>query len=471
MLKLINTSTAFYGAGLSIQRKLFKIGSGAYAGRIAAVFPLSATAISLSYSDPPYLSWSSPQTVISDSADFPSGCWMDSGGNIYTVYTASGSLNLIHKKLNFSDGSWSTGTAYTIYNADANYYPSIFKDKYGRLWVSWTRHTGGNYCINVKCSIDDGATWDFGPDDPGTTLTSGSSSAWSRLVYLPTYLYCFYSEGGTKLAYRRFEMAGGLWYSETEVYTGSGLADNFATAVADDMKLGLVFVSDGDLLYKDFDGAAWSGNFSLDDEITVAPVLKYNGSIPFVFYGKDIGDNQNQLFYTSRSGSGFALPERVCGEVSAFDKALCYRPSATVKYYDRSGAAADSTAGDVYHVESGKLIADVGDALLIGQAEKFQHMQVVLSTNGVGGVVGWYYWDGSNWKHFTPKSGEYNFDASPSLVRLWEDASEMPSDWQSSVINGFSMFWVKAAVTSAFGTSPVGSQITAAKEIPYLTVL
>ena len=183
-------------------------------------------------------------------------------------------------------------------------------------------------------------------------------------------------------------MAGGLWYSETEVYSGSGLADNFATAVADDMKLGLVFVSDGNLLYKDFDGAAWSGNFSLDDEITVAPVLKYNGSIPFVFYGKDIGDNQNQLFYVSRSGSGFASPKRVCGEVSAFDKALCYRPSATVKYYDRSSAAADNTAGDVYHVESGKLIEDEGDALFIGQSEKFQHARIVLSTNGVGGAVG-----------------------------------------------------------------------------------
>lgn len=471
MLKLVNTSTAFYGAGLSLQRRLFKIGAGAYGGRIAAVFPTSPQAIALSYSDPPYMNWSLPQTVITDSGDFPAGCWMDDVGNIYIAYTAAGSLNLIHRKLSFADGEWSPGNGQVIYNADANYYPGFFKDKYGRLWVSWTRYSGGSYYVNVKSSIDDGQTWDFGPDDPGTTLTAGSSSAFSCLAYLPTYLYCLYSEGGTKLAYRRFEMAGGLWCSETEVYSGPGLGDNFAAAVSDDLKLGLAFVSDGDLHFKDFDGAAWSGIHDLDTDISVAPVLKYNGSIPFVFYGKQIGNNQNQLFYTLRSGAGFAQPCRIGGELAALDTVLCYRPSATVEYFDRSSEAADTAAGDVYHVESGKLLQDTGDTLFLGQAERFQHVYVILSTSGIGGTVSWYYWNGSNWKDFVPQSGEYNFDSSFNLVRLWEDSADMPSDWQSCVINGHSRFWVKAVVSSAFGTAPVGSQITAAKDIPYITGL
>ena len=74
MIKLINSSSAYYGAGLSIQRKLMKIQSGKYAGRMIAVFPNSASQISYSYADPPYYSWFTSQVVINDAADYPVGC-------------------------------------------------------------------------------------------------------------------------------------------------------------------------------------------------------------------------------------------------------------------------------------------------------------------------------------------------------------------------------------------------------------
>jgi hypothetical protein len=471
MLKLIDTSTAFYGAGLALQRKLFKIKTGAYSGRMAAVIPIGASTIALTYSDPPYLSWSEPHNVITDSADYPVGCWMDEGNNIHIAYTVSGSLNLAHKKLTFWNGNWNTGSVNIIYNGDANYYPSLYADLVNRLWVSWTRYSGGSYYINVKSSVDDGAIWGAGPGSSGTILTAGANSAYSRLEYLPTYLFCFYTEAGMRLAYRRYEIGGAIWYSETELFTGTDLGYNFSTAVSNDLKIGLALVSDSELIFKDFDGSVWSGNQHLDSDVAVAPAVKYNGSIPFVFYGKHIGSGQDQLYYSHRKGSGFSGPSRVTGELATFDTVLCYHPDAAVKFHDRTVAASDGSGGDVFHPESGKLLENNNEAIFLGQSERFYHVYATLSVNGIGGNVGWYYWNGSDWLNFVPSSGGYNFDASPALIRLWDDFADMPSDWQSSVINGTSQFWVKAVVMSSFGTAPIGSQLTAANNLPYITSL
>ena len=471
MIKLINTSSSYYGAGLSIQRKLMKIQSGKYAGRIIAVFPTSSSDIAFTYADPPYYNWMEPFEFLDDAADYPVGCFLDSDNHIHIAYTRQSSLNLVYTKLRFFNGYWLVTPKYVIYNQDSNYYPNLFKDFYGKLWVCWSRYSGGSYYINIKNSVNEGESWGISEDNPGTTLTSGASAAYSRFEYLPTYLFCFYTQNGTSLAYRKFEMSGAVWYSETEIYSGSGMLDNFATGVSNDLKLGTAFLSDGDLYYKDYDGASWSGNYSLDSGVSVAPALKFNGSVPFVFYGKEFGSALDQLFYVNKDGTSFTAPARVTSEISAFDKVLCYHGGGSVNYYDVTQAAVDTTSADIYHVETGKMLADSGDTLYLGQTDKFYHLNITLSSTGSSGTVTWYYWNGNNWNSFVPASGAYNFDSSPVLVRLWEDSAMVPADWQSSVINGQAFFWVKAVVISSFAQGPVGSQITAADNIPYISIL
>lgn len=471
MIHLINSSSAYYGSGLSMQRKLMKIQSGVYAGRMAAIIPISASEIALTYADPPYNSWISPTTVINNSADYPAGCMMDDSGNIYVVYTIESSLNLGIKKLTFNNGHWEVGSVNTIYDADSNYYPSLFMDYSSRMWVCWTRYSGGNYYINIKTSVDDGVNWGIGVGNSGTTLTSGANSAYSQFVYLPTYLYCFYTEGGSKLAFRRYEINGAIWYSESSIYTGSGLLDNFSTAISDDLKIGLSFMAGTDLIFKDYDGVSWSGNYNLDNNLSIAPVIKYNSSIPFVFYGKELGSANDQLYYSFKDGAGFSSPTRITPALSTFDKTLCYYDDGTVGFYDVTNKAKDTTSADIYHIESNGLLKNSGDILYLGMTDKFFHVNLTLSTAGTSGVVSWYYWNGDNWTSFVPSSGAYNFDSSPALIRLWEDSGEAPSTWQSSIVNGSSLFWIKAVVTSAFSTAPVGTQITAGDNIPYITIL
>ncbi len=414
MLKLISESDAYYGVGLGLQRRFFKMKSGPYAGRIVALHPTSQSSLALSHSDPPYRQWSSMAGVINNSADYPCAGWMDDDGHIYLVYTVENSLDLTICKILFLNGLWQVEYNNIIYNLDSNYYPGVFKDYLGRLWVSWTRYSGGQYYINVKVSGNDGQNWGAGPDDPGEELVSGASSAYSRLEFLGRYIYNIYCYGG-KLAYRRFDMNGMLWSAETVIFDGTDTGNRFCSAVSEDQKIGLAYISDSDLYYKEFDGTAWSGNYELDNDVSYAPVVRFNGRIPFVFYGRETGTEQVELFYSYKDGADFSTSQRLTSAFSAFASVLCYKPSAPAMYYDRTAEAADDTPGDIYHIEGGKMIADDGDAVLFGQDRPFYQIRVDLSTVGSGGAVSWYYWNGSQWHELVPSSGAYNFDSSPAI--------------------------------------------------------
>jgi hypothetical protein len=50
-------------------------------------------------------------------------------------------------------------------------------------------------------------------------------------------------------------------------------------------------------------------------------------------------------------------------------------------------------------------------------------------------------------------------------VRLWDDIQSTPVDWQKLMKSTQFKFWVRAMVTGAFTTGPVGSQITAAANL------
>lgn len=468
MIKKIATSSAYYGGGLSIQKKLFVVKSGPYQGRTAIVYPKNQSQLVFVWSDPPYTSWSEETVIVSDSANYPACAYMDDEGNIYVAYTVQTTFELAEKKLVYSDGIWNAGSKNVIYSGDANFYPSFYKDLWNRLWVSFTRESGGSYYINVKRSTNDGTTWGTGPTDEGTTLTSGSTSCYSQLVYRPNHVYCIYTEGGTKLAYSRMEITATLFDDEVGVYTGSGLSANFSGACSADLRLGIAFCDNSDLLFKEFDGAQWSGIEIVDSSFSVNPNLYYRQSVPYIVFAKEVGADQHQPHYSYREGETFSEAVPVSPEMSTFDRVFCYSPSGAVKFNDKTAAASDSTAADIYHDATGKMLHSVGDALYLGQSERFSMISVTLSTIGEGGGVAWYYWDGADWKVFTPYSGAYNVDSSPVTITLWNDTSEIPSDWQTCIVNGKVCYWIKASVSAEFTVAPIGSQLTGVPNVSYI---
>ncbi len=473
MQKLIDTVSSFYATGIQPQAKMFKVSFGQYQDRVIIIYPQTPNQLVYVWSDPPYLSWSDPTEIATDSADYPPSVFMDSDGNIYVVYTQQTTLNLLELKMSFSQGNWSLGTANTVCNVGENYFPSFTKDSTSRLWISWTYYDSGaeRYFVHAKTSQDDGATWGTGPSDPGSTLTNGTGSCYSQLVFQPPYIHCFYSDDSTLLAYRSREIQAAGWDSQQTIYSSSTIDDNFCADLSADNKVGILFPGTSSLLYKEFDGNNWSGVLTVDNSVPESLAIKFLDNIPYVFFAKNVGNGQNQLFYSYKEGISFVSPEFFeCGQ-KPFDKVFCYDDSAVTKYYDRTTEASDSTPADVFHPTSGGLVKDTDDAFYVGMDVKFNLTKIILSTAGIGGEVKWQYWNGESWSDFVPQSGGYHLDSEDKTVILWEDLNSVPSDWQRCPVNGVFEFWIKILVTTTFATAPVGTQITAVPEAKYLKVI
>jgi hypothetical protein len=473
MQKLIDTVSSYYATGIQPQAKIFKVPSGQYKDRVIAIYPKTPNSLVYVWADPPYEGWSDPQDLVTDSADYPCSAYMDSDSNIYLAYTQQTTLALLEFKMTFSSGSWSVGTVNTVCNVGDNYYPSITKDSIGRLWISWTYYdsVAERYFVHAKSSTDGGATWGSGPSDPGTALTNGTTSCFSQLIFQAPYIHCFYSDDSTLLAYRSFELSGSVWSSQQAVYSGSSIDDDFHADLSRDQKVGIVFPGTSSLLYKEFDGSNWSGVFTVEDSLPVSPTLKFFDTIPFVFFAKNIGTGQNQIFYSYKEGTSFVSSSPFERGQKPFDCVFCYDDSATDKYAHLTTEASDSTVADVYHPTSKGLVKDEEDAFYLGMDRKFNLAKIILSTAGIAGQVSWEYFNGESWTDFTPHSGAYHLDSLNKMVMLWQDLYSVPSDWQQCPVNGVSKFWVRILVTTGFTTAPVGTQITAVPAAKYLNVI
>ena len=472
MQRLIDTSTAFYGAGNSPTHKLFTINSGAYIGRQVVVYSASPSMIKFSYADAPYTSWSTPQTLASNAADYPVAAVMDDDGNVYVVYTAQTTLDLLFRKLTYGAGVWSVGSEVTIYNDKDNYFPTILKDVFNQLIVCWTCYDSstGNYIIRSKQSSNEGSLWGGGPSDAGSALTSGSSGCYNQLVYRQPYIYCIYTDGGSKLAYRRIPDGGVYWENEAVLYTGSSLSDALSAAVSEaGAIIGVAFSASGKLWYLEYDLSNWSGAYEIAASSATPPLLLYSGATPYVIYGVAVGTGQTELQYRCKIGVGFAAAVAVSPELARFKYVVLYDANGSPGFQYLTNEAGNDTAADVSHTSSSKLIQSVGDAIYLGADDKFATCQILLSTAGdTSGAVSWAYFDGTAWVTFTPQSGAYNFDQLSQRVRLWSDSASAPADWQRATVDLRTAYWIKITVTSAYTTAPIGSQITPLSNINYL---
>jgi hypothetical protein len=472
MQKLIDTVSSFYATGLQPQAKIFMVSFGQYQDRAVIIYPKTPSQLVYVWADPPYLVWSEPEEIVSDSADYPpSGC-MDADGNIYLVYTQQSSLDLLELKMTFTQGSWSVGTINTVCSVGQNYFPSILKDSIDRLWISWTHYDlpTERYYVHVKTSQDDGSTWGTGPSDPGPSLTGGDGSCFSQLLFQPPYIRCFYSDDSTLLAYRSHELEAATWDPQQTIYSGSQIDDNFRADLSPDHKVGIVFPGISAVLYKEFDGNNWSGIFSVANCLPESVGVRFLDDVPYVFFAKNVGSHQNQLFFCYKEDSSFTSPVPYEPGQKAFDRAFCYDASASAKYSDRTAEASDSNPADVFHPTSGGLVKDTGDALYLGMDARFNLVRTILSTAGIGGDVAWQYWDGESWTDFVPVSGSYNLDSQEKTIILWQDLNSVPVTQQRCLVNGVSEFWIRIMVTTPYATAPVGTQVTAVPEVRHLQV-
>ncbi len=435
----------------------------------------STSAIKLTYSDYPHENWSTPQTIVSNSNDSPFSAHMDNSGNIHLVYTDS-SKDIKYLEISFESGAWSTGSAVDVITVDDNYNPFFLIDADDNFWCLFVNHyTSGDskYYVRAKISEDKGVTWGTGPTDTGTALSSGSGDiAHVAGVRIGSRLYAVYADGRSDLKYRIYDTQSDIWDTEYSVYSGDYIDDDFDLAASVDGKLGAAFAVSGEnkLYFKEYDGGSWGGVIEVETVSSRAPQIAYFDTIPHIFYAKHHGNDYYSLRKAKKSESGFAASD-YAPAIGVFDKVFLYDDSASTKYQDKTDEASSDTSGDVFHSESSALLDSLEDCLYLGKQNRFFCVAIVLSTAAAGGSVVWEYFDGEDWKQFTPHAGAYNFDSSDKLVYLWEDCESLPSDWQVTKVNNHSAYWIRVRVTTGFSTKPVGTQIIAATKCDDLALV
>ncbi len=454
--ELITTSTAGSPLGDGSARKLLRITEGTYANRLVLLYQDTPSSISLRYADPPYDNWSTPQTIASDSADSPFDCFMNTNGDIFLAYTAATTFDMLHRQLTFSSGSWTVGSANTVYSVDDCYFPSITLEQPNRLWITYTRVVGSNHYINAIKSDDWGVTWIVGA---GEELVGPVTSAYSQIIIADNQLYVFYTYSGSNFVVRNKFFFVGAFSSEVPLASGTGFDQHFHARVAADNRIGVTY-DDGALHYREFDGSQWSTVENIDATGGQYPRVGFIDNAATVYYLQNFGSNQTRLLYAPKENGAFLAGADLIPSWTQLDSVALFSQSAGT-YVDLTSESSTSAAADIFHPTSSALLDTIGDAVYFGHSAPFNYLKLILSTAGVGGSVTWQYFDGSGWVTFTPTDGAYHLTSSSQELTLWADGSAAPTDWQQTVINGSSRFYVRAIVSASYSTKPVATQLTA----------
>ena len=128
----------------------------------------------------------------------------------------------------------------------------------------------------------------------------------------------------------------------------------------------------------------------------------------------------------------------------------------TAAYVDVTEDFNDSGAGDV---EPFPTTEAVGDRFYIAHIQEFDEVSITISTSGVGGVVQWKYWDGDSWENLSVTDNTISFTATPGTYTV---TFTPPVDWATNQlnrnVNGRSLYYIAAEVTTVYTTNPVLSQ-------------
>ncbi|MEZ5360148.1 MAG: sialidase family protein [Candidatus Zixiibacteriota bacterium] len=455
----ITNTTAQAPLGISGNKRVFTITGGTYTGRTAIVYAPSANSIALVYADSPYVSFSSPLTIVSDSADVPFDAFMDGDNTIHIAYIVDSGANLAYIKFTFANGEWSVGSPVTAYDADPVSSPSIIRLSTMTIGIAFTRDDSGTAYLCYKESTDGGASWGT-LSDPGQTLTAGASEVYGRMLEINGYLYIFYTEGTTALGYRRRTSGGSVFDSAVTLSSGTGFSETFSVCAKKDGRIAVAFTRGDQLVFREYSGSSWSGESIITSVGCEFVSVSYYGSNAYVVFGQEIGDDMTQLLYARYEDGAFNSPQALDDRKAPLQKVIVYDESAG-SLVDRTSEAASTASSDIVHPNIGGMFIAAGDSIFFGMSRPFHSLSFNLGTAGVGGEVVWRYFTGQVWQSLTPHTGLWNFTTERHDMLLWKDYQSIPGDWQKKIIEGSSLYWIAATVTTPYTTPPVGSQITA----------
>ena len=464
----LTETTAVGGFGSPSGKKLFKVSTGSYAGRMLTLLKTSDSEIKYCFSNSPYDLWSALTTVVSDSSSAPIDAVMTPVGDVYLVYCEASTNYLVSVKLTINSTGWSIGSKVYIYNGSLTNTPSITIDNNKNLYVCFSRYNSSTFDLHVKTSIDTGVTWGTGPTDLGEMIASGLSVGIPKIMTSANDLFVVYVTDWTDIKTRNRALSGTNWSTEYTIASSVNIDEHFDAIVLPEGFLGVVYDS-SQLNYREFDGSNWGPVTQIDSQEGFFPQVTIVNNVPVILYLSAYNTDQYQYKQSNRITGTFSTPTILESRAKSFDNVLLYDNGAS-SYEDKSYESASNTVADVFHSSSSGLCGNIGDKVYIGSTDKFRYLKILLSTAGSAGMVTYSYFDGSNWNSFTPSGGSYQLDSTDKELLLWEDFASTPLDWQKNSVNGTSMFWLKIEVVSGYTTMPIGSQITSISNLEAISV-
>ncbi len=464
----LSETTAVGGFGVPTGKKLLKVMSGKYIGRMISVFKTSDNEIKYCFSNSPYDSWSSLISIVTDSANDAIDVVMNDTGDVYVVYCEISTNYLVSVKLTITDTNWTIGSKVYIYNAGLTNTPSITIDSSGLLYVSFSLFNVSVFDLYVKTSTDDALTWGSSPSDTGEIIAAGLAMTIPKIMTSDNELFVVYVTDWNAVKERSRLLSGSSWTTEYVIASSSNIDEHFDAIVLPGGFIGVVY-DDSQLNYREFYGSNWSPITVLDSSESFFPQLTLINNVPVILYLSEFNSGQFYLMQTNRLTGSFSTPSVLEERASTFDSVILYENSSS-SYEDKTTEASNAITGDMFHSLSSYLCAAIGDKIYCGSDLKFRFIRMLLSSAGLGGLVTYAYYDGANWKSFTPSGGNYHLDSLDKEVLLFDDFDTVPQDWQRNNVNGVNRFWIKIEVSSGFTTAPVGSQFTSISNLNSISV-
>ncbi len=431
------------------------------------------------YSTDAGASWTCGAQLSSDTTNLMyASATVDVSDNVYLIYSAgnggaSTAYGTFYRKLTKGEGAvWATGDARTVIagSSSVGYSFAVIENDGTRTWVATRYFDGANYQVSVYYSNDlsDNPTWTI---SQASLNTPGNNNGlhYPSIVRFGTKIGVVYQSQFPQ-AYLRWRVrddADGLtsWSPENIVTTTIGTSARFNAISDANGNVYLVLVSGASVVFNYWNGSVWSPNAIVSSAGlgSGAASLSTDGTNVWVFYQETTGltsglSGNSKLVYKR----GW-LPYTTNDFELTATKAVPYQ-DVFDKYwkYTASGDTYTDDTADLSNVTSAdsSFPSAIGDMAYFGKLQPFDSISWSLSTAGVGGAVTWKYWNGSDWNSsivFTTGT------ASGFTAAAGWGAFTAPSDWQPTIVNseGTPYYYLRAEVTSAITTPPVGIQAAA----------
>lgn len=297
-----------------------------------------------------------------------------------------------------------------------------------------------------------------------------SSSHIPTIVRFGTNIGVIYSENSSpELRWRKRADTDGLttWDTEATVADLPNSPAYYFSATVDNsnqIHIGTPGGSSSSPQYLFYNGSSWSTPFTLGTRHGENLVsITTDGTDVYVLWRSGANMNAFSGYYNAgilsfRKGvspftvSDFGSETRLNSSDRIYDQVWVY----TGSYIDETTDAGNDTIADI------TMPSAVDDIIYFGMTEKFRAVATRNSTSGSGCVVAWEYYNGT-WTSLTlVNSYQPNFTSTTARIYF-----NPPSDWTEVQVNtdaspGY--YYVRARVTTACGTAPVGTKAISASD-------